>query len=152
MKCPACSAPLSELRAGEVAVDVCATACGGAWFDPHELDKLDEVNEAVPAQVLRPVKNAQVVIDYNKKRECPRCTGKTLEKKLHDEHYQLEIDECGGCGGIWLDLGELDNLRNDNKSQDERNRVISGFERAYGGSDEAVPGKRVKAVLRLLFR
>ncbi len=150
MKCPACTASLLEFRSGEVLVDVCSSACGGVWFDPNELDKLDEINEAVPQHILRPVKNAHVVIDHNRKRECPRCTGSALEKKLHDEHYQLEIDECAKCGGIWLDLGELDNLRSDNKSQDERNAVISRFERAYGGA-ETVPGKRVKAVLKLLF-
>ena len=151
MKCPACSAPLFEVKSGEVLVDVCKNACGGVWFDAKELDKLDEEQEAVPHQILRPIKNANVAIDFNRKRECPRCAGKALTKSLHDEHYQLELDECQGCGGIWLDLGELENLRNDNKSQDERNGVISRFERAYGGSVETVPGKRVKAVLRLLF-
>ena len=110
MKCPACSAPLFEVKSGEVLVDVCKNACGGVWFDAKELDKLDEEQEAVPHQILRPIKNANVAIDFNRKRECPRCAGKALTKSLHDEHYQLELDECQGCGGIWLDKGELERL------------------------------------------
>ncbi len=40
-------------------------------------------------------------VHYNK---CPKC-GCDLEE--HD-HHGVKIDQCGECGGIWLDKGELE--------------------------------------------
>ena len=35
--------------------------------------------------------------------KCPRCHGTLVAEK----HQDLTIDQCGACGGIWLDEGEL---------------------------------------------
>ncbi|MBM4264188.1 MAG: hypothetical protein FJ145_22540 [Deltaproteobacteria bacterium] len=38
--------------------------------------------------------------------KCPKC-GESLKAR----HFQkVEIDQCGGCGGIWLDAGELEQV------------------------------------------
>jgi hypothetical protein len=37
---------------------------------------------------------------------CPKC-GRKLEEILYQ---QVRIDRCTGCGGVWLDPGELDTL------------------------------------------
>lgn len=37
---------------------------------------------------------------------CPRC-GKTLHERIE---HGVTLDECAGCGGVWLDKGELDAL------------------------------------------
>lgn len=37
---------------------------------------------------------------------CPKCGGKMSEKKLET----VMIDQCGACGGIYFDAGELDML------------------------------------------
>jgi hypothetical protein len=34
---------------------------------------------------------------------CPRCSGTLVER----EYHHVKIDECTGCGGVWLDKGEL---------------------------------------------
>lgn len=44
--------------------------------------------------------------------KCPKC-GADLKEKMHND---VAIDECAGCGGIWLDKGELELLVN---SEDE---------------------------------
>ncbi len=37
---------------------------------------------------------------------CPKCDG-TLEAV----HFQgIEIDRCAGCGGVWLDAGEMERI------------------------------------------
>ena len=36
--------------------------------------------------------------------QCPKCQGE-LEAHLFME---IQLDRCQGCGGIWLDQGELD--------------------------------------------
>jgi len=37
---------------------------------------------------------------------CPKC-GSRLSQSSHDN---VTLDECGSCGGIWLDKGELASL------------------------------------------
>ena len=42
MNCPACGNVLGNLVAGNVALDVCRSGCGGVWFDNFELKRIDE--------------------------------------------------------------------------------------------------------------
>ena len=37
---------------------------------------------------------------------CPKCGQRLHPKKVE----QVEIDECEGCQGVWLDKGELETL------------------------------------------
>jgi hypothetical protein len=39
--------------------------------------------------------------------DCPRCHGKMTATAFEG----VEIDRCEACGGIWLDKGELEQLR-----------------------------------------
>jgi ribosomal protein L37AE/L43A len=57
-----------------------------------------------------------------KEMTCPRC-GKTLHERIE---HGVSIDECPGCGGVWLDKGELDAL----VKADEQ----GWFGRLFGGS------------------
>lgn len=34
---------------------------------------------------------------------CPKCDGKLIET----DYENIKIDVCNGCGGVWLDSGEL---------------------------------------------
>ena len=38
--------------------------------------------------------------------KCPKC-GETLKMRTFQK---IEIDQCTGCGGIWLDPGELEQV------------------------------------------
>jgi uncharacterized protein len=38
--------------------------------------------------------------------QCPRC-GTALQERVQ---YDITIDECPSCGGVWLDNGEMDQL------------------------------------------
>lgn len=48
--------------------------------------------------------------------DCPVCTNAMITLELDD----VEIDHCLGCGGIWLDAGELEMLLGDS----EKARII----------------------------
>jgi uncharacterized protein with PIN domain len=37
---------------------------------------------------------------------CPKC-GEPLQEMTY---HRVKVDECTGCGGIWLDKGELETL------------------------------------------
>jgi uncharacterized protein len=55
--------------------------------------------------------------------KCPRC-GADL-KEQHAE--QVRIDECPECGGIWLDKGELDQLRRVNRARGVSGGVLGSL-------------------------
>ncbi|MEH6307145.1 zf-TFIIB domain-containing protein [Olivibacter sp. CPCC 100613] len=55
--------------------------------------------------------------------KCPNCN----ETLLMSERYQVEVDYCPKCRGIWLDKGELDKIINyvDNEHNDESSKSYS---------------------------
>jgi uncharacterized C2H2 Zn-finger protein len=55
--------------------------------------------------------------------KCPRC-GSDL-KEQHAE--QVKIDECPECGGIWLDKGELEQLRRVNSARGVSGGVLTSL-------------------------
>jgi uncharacterized protein len=55
--------------------------------------------------------------------KCPRCGGDLKEKQAE----QVKIDECGDCGGIWLDKGELDQLGRVNQARGVSGGVLGSI-------------------------
>jgi len=50
-------------------------------------------------------------VDFARKRDCPKCTGVKLKRRYFSAKRRVEVDECPGCGGCWLDAGELEKIR-----------------------------------------
>ena len=110
MKCPACFNELTQLQVGSLVVDACQGGCGGIWFDAFELQQVDEETEP-GGPLLTIERDPQVVVDGSRKRECPRCAGIRLHRHFFSAKRRVEVDECPGCGGYWLDAGELAQIR-----------------------------------------
>jgi len=158
MRCPACGRELTKMDASEVLVDVCEGGCGGIWFDAHELAKLDEPHEHAGEMLLDIQRDPSVRVDLDKKRECPRCTGVKMMRHLYSPASQVVVDECGNCGGLWLDAGELAQIRefSEEDREAEADRVFSELFGAQltklkGESERNVEkAKRVAHVLRFV--
>ena len=108
MQCPACDNKLTPLTAGRLTLDVCQGGCGGIWFDNFELTKLtgpDEIDAAALVQFDR-----NDLVDYEKRRRCPKCNI-IMMRHFFSERREVEVDECPGCAGVWLDPGELTQIR-----------------------------------------
>ena len=58
--------------------------------------------------------------------DCPVCSDAAMITLELDE---VEIDHCLGCGGIWLDAGELEMLLGDSGKAKE---VVESFAAAQG--------------------
>lgn len=106
MYCPGCSGVLQEVSVPPVLVDVCVQGCKGIWFDRGELEKVlkkspdaDQLMNSTGWEVKVPVAGAL--------RHCPRCVGTGLKTFQWGTEYPVELDVCPGCGGYWLDAGEL---------------------------------------------
>ena len=52
-------------------------------------------------------------VDSSRKRACPKCSGVKLKRRYFSAKRRIEIDECPGCGGYWLDAGELEKIRDE---------------------------------------
>jgi len=112
MKCPACKAPLREKGAGGMTVDACYGGCGGVWFDPHELERVD----ARAASTLHTIwRDHHRKVTLTEPRPCPRCPEQVLDRRWFSELKQVEIDQCPKCGGIWLDEGEFSRIHQEIK-------------------------------------
>ena len=72
-------------------------------------------------------------------------------RKLEGAEQQVEIDCCPSCGGIWLDLGELQALCSHFKDESSRQLIIDRAAALAGTSAEAKIPERLKAVFKLLF-
>lgn len=129
LKCPACFNALVSTQVGAVTVDVCR-GCGGIWFDAFELQRVDEEHETAGEWLLQTDREKRVQVDPHRKRDCPRCDGVKLKRRFYSPRRQVEIDECPGCGGFWLDAGELEKIREETESARQeavaRRPVVTG--------------------------
>ena len=55
--------------------------------------------------------------------KCPRCGGGLKEQHVEN----VKIDECQDCGGVWLDRGELDQLRRVNRARGVSGGVLGSI-------------------------
>lgn len=117
MDCPVCKNAMVVLELQQVEIDHCF-ACGGIWLDAGELELL----------IDDPVRSAQLLESFEidatcteAKRKCPICRRK-MEKVVvgpspHQgsaetgaDKPQLLIDRCRKRHGLWFDRGELQNI------------------------------------------
>ena len=69
-----------------------------------------------------------------------------------------EVDECPGCGGFWLDAGELSKIRDLFETEEERHKAAEEyFSEVFGGelaSMEAEDQVKLNKVLKIsnMFR
>ncbi len=127
MKCPACGNRLQEMTVEGVTVDVCKGGCGGIWFDRFELKKFDEPHESAGAPLLEIERGDGVTVDHTKKRMCPKCDSIVMMRHFFSVKKQVEVDECPGCGGFWLDAGELGRIRSLFNTEAERAQAAEEY-------------------------
>jgi Zn-finger nucleic acid-binding protein len=128
MNCPACSRLLTRKRVGEIEVDVCEGGCGGIWFDHFELKKVDEPSESAGEALLEVARDPSLTVDLDVRRTCPRCAdGVVLMRHYTSVKRRVTIDECPQCGGVWLDAGELRNIRSEFPSEEARHAAAEEY-------------------------
>jgi hypothetical protein len=128
MQCPSCSAELSKLAAGDLELDVCQNGCGGIWFDRNELFSFDEKREFDPSTLLRIAKaKEQVKVDPNQRKRCPTCSDQPLVRQFFDVKCEVEFDQCWECGGVWLDVGEINTIRSQFETHADRTKASNEY-------------------------
>lgn len=127
MKCPACSTTLKKLMLNNLEIDVCEGGCGGIWFDQFELERADEPHETLGEHLETINREPNVYVDQTKKRKCPRCENMVLMQHQFKGSRVVVIDECGMCGGIWLDDSEISALRHEYRNAKDRDQAADAY-------------------------
>jgi Zn-finger nucleic acid-binding protein len=121
--CPKCNIAMKQIVISkqnfEVTVDRCDT-CSGYWFDRFELEKV--LDDEARAWTLQFEGSPEDEADF----KCPRCNGLVETKKL----YQIKVDLCLICGGIWLDKGELESVQKTYRIEQNQLRVLGIIQEA----------------------
>lgn len=145
MECPACDATLHERTVSDLLVDVCEEGCGGVWFDNFELEKVDEAHESTGTALLEPREAAgggaasgadeavDAATDHETLRPCPKCRDAIMHRHFFTVKREVEVDECPACAGVWLDAGELGEIRRIFETEEARDAAATKeYERLFG--------------------
>ena len=123
MNCPACGMSMVEDDFGDVRVDVCKNGCKGIWFDWQELIRLDENYEGLGRTLEEALKSPRVNDAGREPLKCPKCEI-AMRAHKYSSAKEVNVDECYGCGGFFLDSGELREIRDNYMSEEERDAYV----------------------------
>lgn len=135
MNCPRCTSDLVAIESDNVTVDLCQKSCGGIWFDWQELKKVDEAHETDTEFLDILSASNTKKIDLSEKLNCPHCLDIVMYRHFHSVKQKVEMDECPKCGGIWLDTGELTQIRKNFATDEERVAAAQKFVETTFGNE-----------------
>lgn len=119
--CPACGKRMKKIYMPEqkINLDVCINGCGGIYFDNREFLKVDEPNEDItPLIEIFEGKTFKKTYE-TETRICPVC-GMKMVKNFASAKHEIQVDECYSCGGKFLDNQELEKIRAQYTTEEER--------------------------------
>ncbi len=119
--CPACGKIMTKIFMPEAGInlDVCVNGCGGIYFDNREFKKFDEQHEDIEPLVKALEGKTYKKVDTLDTRICPVCNMKMV-KNFASAKHEIQVDECYGCGGKFLDHCELNKIREQYATEEER--------------------------------
>jgi len=115
------------LELEDVEIDHCLD-CGGIWLDSGELEMLLGEPDKVKSLL------ASFTVDSEcaeKKRKCPICDKKMQKIIAGDSKPVLLIDKCRKGDGLWFDKGELHEIF-DKAKLDEDNKIQELLAEMFG--------------------
>ncbi len=123
--CPACGKEMEKvfIPSQGINLDICTQGCGGIYFDNRELSSFDENKEDI-SKILEKIENKEFEkTDSTLERHCPNC-GNKMVKNYSSVNKEIEIDECYNCGGKFLDNSELQKMRAEYDTEEERSEDV----------------------------
>jgi len=127
---------------GGIKVDVCEGGCKGIWFDWLELERLDEKNEGLGNALDQALASDRHKDENRGRINCPKCN-QPMVPHLYKSSKMVTVDECYGCAGFYLDSGELEVIRENFMTEQDRKEYVdqilagdSDFREAVGNLEE----------------
>lgn len=143
MKCPMCGNDLVEVQTGSIKVQACKDGCGGLWVGHFQLEKIDKPDEYDGEILAHLQKKGSVPIDVTRQLHCPQCQDHVpMMRHFFSVKRDVLINECPECGGYWLNMGALLTMRQDWKTDAEREKAASDYFDALFGQQMAAQKAR----------
>ena len=124
MKCPICENQLDTIEYEGIVLETCDVCCG-EWLNADELDKVTCIREKkFNEEECRAIAESLTITgvridDVDRDLVCPNCSCIT-DAINYGGDTGIVLERCAGCGGFWLDDGELEKVQ----------MVIEGWEDA----------------------
>ncbi len=109
--CPRTGVPLTEVDIDGIHIEI-STGCGGIFFDNFELQHFDEEHEPAGNKLLD-ISSLyhSSEIDFSQRIKCPKHPLVVMRRHFFSPFCRIDIDVCPECNGVWLDPGELAEIR-----------------------------------------
>jgi len=108
LQCPECQAEMLEKCKDNVWIDFCES-CGGIFLDFGEICELAKSNTG--KGVFREIQTGDDQEDHKGSfYACPKCESQMTEREYAFDSG-IHIDWCGNCNGMYLNGGELMELK-----------------------------------------
>lgn len=110
--CPACGKTMKKIfiPSAGISIDICTYGCGGIFFDNQELQKFNHASSDI-SLIQKELEGKRFTkVDESETRICPACNKPMVKTSI--KGIGIQIDTCYNCGGVFLDNGELDAIRN----------------------------------------
>ncbi len=107
MNCPKCDSAFEKIFVETIELDRC-TNCKGIWFDSGELKEILKIKNSEKVDI-----GDQKVGKRNdniKNVRCPKCN-QIMAPMVDLKQSHIWYEYCGSCGGVYLDAGELKDLK-----------------------------------------
>lgn len=120
MQCPRTHSPLTKVNVGKVPVYV-SEQTGGVFLTNQTLCLFESAAEDRGRALASHLgKFHHPLPSLDERVNCPACDDTVMLRRYYSPLHVVEIDECPGCGGIWLDTGELKKLQSLMLNEKER--------------------------------
>jgi len=139
MKCPVCHINLNNYQVPEIDLDICPK-CEGVWFDKGEFQHI--LNRLLSADAIQeqPIKKAlrKNVLPINDSQLrsliCPLCNNQ-LDLRNFSFDSNVFVDKCSSCHGLWTDRGELLEIAEYMRSNDELDKYANSVAILYKNNE-----------------
>lgn len=146
--CPACGKEMVKVHmpVKDFFIDVCIDGCGGIYLDNREYKNIDEQAEDITPLVELLEGKTFNKVDETENRICAVC-GNTMVKNFSSSNHSIQIDECYTCGGKFLDHNEIEKIRAEFATeQDRANAAVQEMNDKYGAEIAAMNAKHKKTL------
>lgn len=148
MQCPACDNELVAVEIDKIKAATCQGGCRGLWLDSFNMKKLADANDTISEKFME-LQKAKPPIEFampEHRHQCPVCRGIVMMRRFASVKREAVIHECAGCGGCWLDNGEIERMRNEFESAEEKeaatNKMLSSLFSALDTTKSKSKSKR----------
>lgn len=105
MQCLRCKKYMHKSIFNDVLIDYCVE-CNSIWLDQDELEDILENHKPKIEDLIKEAKLEKKSENNSISYEdiCPHCG---VGKYIKDSKFNLEVDRCSNCNGLFFDKGEL---------------------------------------------